>query len=82
MTVRVPGLTDLVIAGPNNEDISYRDSSEPYSWIPGNDYADGSITYTDTDGNAAGLQRWVQDFLVAHGADASIRATLFLYDGS
>ena len=81
ITLRVPGLSDLVLAGPDNPNVASRDASEPYGWVPGDDYAGGAVSYSATGGTAAGLSQWVTDFKAAYAADGTIRATLILDDG-
>lgn len=82
ITIQVPGLSDLVLAGPDNANVATSDSSEPYSWIPGSDYDNRAISYTDTNAVAAGLAQWVADFKAAYGADNTLRATLIMDDGT
>ena len=82
ITIQVPGLSDLVLAGPNNANVATSDDSETYKWLPGDDYANGAITYTDTSDAAAGLAQWVADFKAAYAADNTLRATLILDDGA
>ena len=82
ITVQAEGLNDMVIAGPGSSLHDSSDASEPYQWVPGDDYANGSISYIWSGGQAAGLAAWVFDFLAAYDADNSVRAVLTLYDGS
>ena len=81
VTIRVAGLTNLVIEGPNGPNIDTTDTTESYFWTPGDDYTSGAILYTDTNGAAAGLEQWVTDFKAAYVADNTLRATLVLNDG-
>ena len=82
LTVQAEGLNDMVIAGPGSALHDSSDATEPYQWVPGDDYANGSISYIWSGGQAAGLAAWVFDFLAAYAADNSVRAVLTLYDGS
>ena len=82
LTVQAEGLNDMVIAGPGSSLHDSSDASEPYQWVPGDDYANGSVSYIWSGGQAAGLAAWVFDFLAAYDADNSLRAVLTLYDGS
>ena len=82
ITLQAEGLNDMVIAGPASALHDSSDSGEPYQWVPGDDYANGAITYVWSGGQAAGLAAWVTDFLTAYAADNSLRAVLTLYDGS
>ena len=82
LTLQAEGLNDMVIAGPGSSLHDSPDDSEPYQWVPGDDYADGSISYIWSGGQAAGLAAWVTDFLAAYAADNTLRAVLTLYDGS
>ena len=82
VTLQAEGLEDMVIAGPASALHDSPDSSEPYQWVPGDDYANGSIRYVWSGGQAAGLAAWVTDFLAAYAADNTLRAVLTLYDGS
>ena len=81
----MPGLSDLVIAGPDDAAVTLRDSAEPYAWAPGANYNNGAITYVHraADGtlSRAGVRRWVADFRAAYAADNSLWATAILYDG-
>ena len=69
LTLQAEGLNDMVIAGPASALHGSPDSSEPYQWVPGDDYANGSIIYVWSGGQAAGLAAWVTDFLTAYAAD-------------
>ena len=81
-TIQVPGMTDLVLAGPDNPNVATRDSSEPYQWVPGDDYDTGAITYLySVNDQLAGLAAWVEDFKGVYAADNTVRATLVLDDG-
>ena len=82
-TISVPGMTDLVLAGPNNPNVADQDTNEPYQWIPGGTYDNGAITYNllAAPHPAAGLAGWVGDFLTTYAADNTVRATLTLDDG-
>ena len=81
-TLSVPGMTDLVLAGPDHPDVATRDSSEPYQWVPGDDYDTGAITYLySVNDQLAGLAAWVEDFKGVYAADNTVRATLVLDDG-
>ena len=82
ISVQAEGLEDLVIAGPTSLLLDVPDPSEPYRFRPGDDYTNGAISYTDTNGVAAGLAQWVTDFKAVYAADNSLRAILTLYDGS
>lgn len=77
LRLKVTGLADLVVAGPDNAAVAAGDAAEPYNWLPGA----GASTYVDTDGDAAGLQRWVVDFKAAYANDNTLRATLVLDAG-
>ena len=80
--VQVAGLDNLVIVGPTNSLIASADSSEPYQWVPGNDYNNGAITYLySVNDQPAGLAAWVEDFKGAYSSDNTLRATLVLDDG-
>ena len=81
ITIQVPGLADLVLAGPANPAADATDTTEPYGWVPGDDYDGGAISYTTSANAAAGLAQWVTDFKAAYAADAALRATLILDDG-
>ena len=82
VTVQVAGLDDLVIVGPDNSLNASQDSSEPYQWVPGDDYDNGAITYLYSGNDApAGLAAWLEDFKAAYAADTTLRATLILDDG-
>ena len=82
VTVQVAGLDDLVIVGPDNSLNASQDSSEPYQWVPGDDYTNGAITYLYSGNDApAGLAAWLEDFKAAYAADTTLRATLILDDG-
>ena len=85
LTIRVPGLTDLVVAGPNHADVTLRDAAEPYVWAPGANYNTAAITYVHAaaDGTLSrrGVKQWVADFRTAYAADNSLRATAIFYDG-
>ena len=82
ITLRVAGLTDLVLAGPDNANVGTRDDAEPYGFVPGDDYNNGAITYVYTGNDMpAGLAAWVEDFQAAYSADNTLRATLILDDG-
>ena len=78
LKLEVPGLDDLVIAGPANSAHASTDSLEPYRWTPGTDYSNGAIVYTDTGGDAGGMAAWVLDFHTAYTADNTLRATLVI----
>ena len=80
LVVRVPGLNDLMLAGPDHPSVADDDPAEPYTWIPGDDYTNGAVTYTDTNGDAAGLAQWVTDFKAAYSADNGLRATVVVSD--
>ena len=82
-TISVPGMTDLVLAGPNNPNVGNQDPTEPYQWRPGSDYTNGAITYNllAAPNPSAGLAGWVGDFLTTFAADNTVRATLTLDDG-
>ena len=81
-TLSVPGMTDLVLAGPDHPDVATRDSSEPYQWVPGDDYDTGAITYLySVNDQPSGLAAWVEDFKSTYSADNTVRATLTLDDG-
>ena len=82
-TISVPGMTDLVLAGPNNANVGTQDATEPYQWVPGSDYTNGAITYNllAAPHPSAGLAGWVGDFLTTFAADNTVRATLVLSDG-
>ena len=81
-TIQVPGMTDLVLAGPDNANVATRDSSEPYQWVPGDDYDTGAITYLySVNDQPSGLAAWVEDFKSTYSADNTVRATLVLDDG-
>ena len=83
ITVEVEGLEDLVMAGPGSSLHDSSDSSEPYQFIPGDDYDNGAVTYTYSGNDQpAGLAAWVEDFKAAYAADNTLRAVLTLYDGS
>ena len=82
VTLQAEGLEDMVMAGPGSALHDSSDATEPYQWVPGDDYANGSITYIWSGGQAAGLAAWVTDFKAAYAADNSIRAVLTLYDGT
>ena len=83
ITVEVTGLDDLVMAGPASALHTTDDSSEPYQFVPGDDYDTGAISYLYSGNDQpAGLAAWVEDFKAAYAADNSIRATLILDDGS
>ena len=82
LTLQAEGLEDMVIAGPGSALHDSSDATEPYQWVPGDDYANGAITYIWSGGQAAGLAAWVTDFKAAYAADNTIRAVLTLYDGS
>ena len=43
ITIQVPGLSRLVLAGPATANVATSDSTEPYGWVPGDDYAGGNI---------------------------------------
>ena len=47
---------------------------EPYSWTPGN----GEIAYTDSNGDAGGLEAWAGDLADVYAADSALRATLVI----
>ena len=81
ITIEVPGLRPLYLAGPNHAEVATSDATEPYSWIPGGDYTNGAVTYTWTGGQAAGLAAWVADFKAAD-ADARAAAVLVLDDAA
>ena len=82
ITVQVEGLEDLVMAGPSSALHDSSDATEPYQFVPGDDYTNGAITYTySANDQPAGLAAWVEDFKAAYAADNSIRAVLTLYDG-
>ena len=82
ITLQAEGLNDMVIAGPASALHDSSDATEPYQWVPGDDYANGSITYIWSGGQASGLAAWVSDFLDAYAVDNTLRAVLTLYDGS
>ena len=82
LTLQAEGLEDMVIAGPASALHDSSDATEPYQWVPGDDYANGSITYVWSGGQAAGLAAWVTDFKAAYAADNTLRAVLTLYDGA
>ena len=82
ITLQAEGLNDMIIAGPSSALHDSSDTTEPYQFIPGDDYANGAISYVWSGGQASGLAAWVTDFLAAYAADNSIRAVLTLYDGS
>ena len=82
ITLQAEGLEDMVMAGPGSALHDSPDTSEPYQWVPGDDYANGSISYVWSGGQAAGLAAWVTDFKAAYAADNTLRAVLTLYDGS
>lgn len=81
----MPGLTDLIVAGPNHADVTLRDAAEPYAWTPGANYNTAAITYVHraADGtlSRAGVRQWVADFRAAYAADNGLRATAIFYDG-
>ena len=82
LTISAAGIFDLVLAGPNNPNVLTRDTTEPYSWIPGQDYDNGSVTFTYSVNNQpAGLAAWVIDFKAAYAADNTLRASFVLDDG-
>ena len=82
ITVQVPGLTDLVMAGPGSSLHATPDAGEPYQFIPGGDYTNGAISYLySVNDQPAGLAAWVEDFKAAYAADNTLRAVLTLYDG-
>jgi len=78
LLLEAPGLSPLIVAGPDNALIASRDTTEPYGWAPGADYANGAITYTGLDGTPGGLKKWVADFRTVHAADNAVRATITL----
>ena len=82
-TISVPGMTDLVLAGPNHPNVADQDTNEPYQWIPGGTYDNGAVTYNllADPQPAAGLAGWVGDFKTTYAADNSVRATLTIDDG-
>ena len=76
-------MNDLVMAGPASalHDYVRRDRAISIR-TPGDDYANGAISYIWSGGQAAGLAAWVTDFKAAYAADNTLRAVLTLYDGS
>lgn len=62
LIVQAEGLNDLSLAGPNNANVATGDSTEPYAWVPGDNYTNGAISYIDSAGLSAGLTQWVADF--------------------
>ena len=81
ITLEVPGLAPLYLAGPNHAEVATGDATEPYSWIPGADYTNGAVTYTFSTGAPGGLAAWVADFKDAD-ADAQAGAVLVLDEAS
>ena len=71
VTLQAAGLDDIEISGPNAPTNDSPDTSEPYSWQPGDD----NVSYV------GGLSQWVTDFKAAYAADNTLRATLVLDDG-
>ena len=69
--LQAPGLDPIGISGPNAASNDSQDTSEPYTWNPGED----NVAYV------GGLSQWVTDFKAAYLADPTVRATLILDDG-
>ena len=86
LTIRVPGLADLILAGPANANVAIRDAAEPYAWAPGADYTNGAIVYRRLNNAGvvarAGVRQWATDFRAAFAADNTLRATAIFYDGA
>ena len=72
ITIQVTGLDDLVIAGPNATGVTTPDTTEAYTWKPGNGIVYGSVV------NLAALQAWRADFV----AGTTLLATIILDDGT
>ena len=81
---RSRGSTIWCMAGPASSLHATDDSTEPYQFVPGDDYDNGAITYLySVNDQPAGLAAWVEDFKAAYAADNSDpRRTLILDDGS
>ena len=76
IVVSVPGLSDLVVGGPNDPANSgtatTQDDTEPYIWHPGTNARYGASEQ---------ISEWIIDFESAYLSDNSIRATIRLDDG-
>ena len=72
ITLQFPGLSDIIIKGPNNPDSLSSDNREIYSWFPGPD----AVMY-----GTSTLAQWINDYKVAYAADNTIRGVLILDDG-
>ena len=79
LRIRVDGLSDLRISGPDHSAHDTRDASAPYTWIPGED--SDAISYRDRNGDTGYLSEWVADFKALYSDDNSLRVALVMDDG-
>ena len=82
VTLRVPGMEDCVMLGPNYPRAGFQDSSEQYFWYGdiNRHSIDDNVFYTPVDVNT-GMTGWIIDFQEAYALDNTLRVTATFDDG-